>query len=74
MMFNVFINDRDDMGWSTLSASLWMILDWEVEGSMADTLEGRAAIQRDLDRLEKGVDSSLSKKKSESCSCSTRTG
>lgn len=62
------------MGWSALSVSLWMILDWKVWESVASMLESRAAIQRDLDRLEKGVDSSLGKKKSESCSCGTGTG
>lgn len=40
---------------------------------MADMLEGRAAVQWDLDRLEKGVESSISKK-SRSCSCGTKTG
>lgn len=68
------------MGWSTLSASSWMIADWEVGDIwlisyiMADMLEGRTAFQRDHDRLEKGVESSLSKKKSEPCSCGTWTG
>lgn len=66
MMFNVFIDNRG--GWSTFSASSWMILDWEVRECTADTLEGGAATQRYLDKLEKGVDSSLRKMKSKSCS------
>lgn len=39
---------------------------------MADTLEGMAAAQGDPERLEEGVDSSLSTNESESCSCVTR--
>lgn len=36
------------MAYSALSVSLWMIPDW---GQTLDTLEGTAAIQRDLHKL-----------------------
>lgn len=66
-MFNAFINNLDD----ETECDLRKFMDdtrLEGGGNMADMLEGRAVIQKDLDRLEKGVDRSISKEKSKSCS------
>ena len=55
LVFNVFINDLDDRMECTLSK----FVDNTKLGGVVSMLEVRAAIQRDLDRLEKWDDRNL---------------
>ncbi|KAK4829816.1 hypothetical protein QYF61_006653 [Mycteria americana] len=64
VLFNIFINDEGDVAECTLNKSA----DDTKLGGVADRPEGRAAIQRDLNRrLEKGPDRNLMKFNKEKC-------
>ncbi|KAK4826656.1 hypothetical protein QYF61_010641 [Mycteria americana] len=57
ILFNIFLNDLDDGA----ECSLSKFADDINQGGVADMPVGHAAIQRDLDRLEKGVDRNFMK-------------
>jgi len=63
ILFNIFINNLDDGVECTLSK---FAHDTKV-GGVADRPEGLAAIQRDLNRLEKWVDRNITKFKKGKC-------
>lgn len=58
VLFDTFINDLDDAAECTLSR----FADVTKLGAVADTLQGCAAVQRNLVRLEKWADRSLIRK------------
>ncbi|GAB0189213.1 mitochondrial enolase superfamily member 1 [Grus japonensis] len=63
MLFNIFISDLDD----GIKCSLMQFADDTKLSGEADTSEGRATLQEDLDRLEEWVNKNLTKFNKDKC-------